>query len=356
MSQDFQLAWLCPHLQTEASIVLGAGRTNLITRSPINGVGALVVRANGMDVPPSGLSSKAFLESGLREPYLVNRGSSTVTITTQGATKTFQLAPGYHQTRTLADIINLEFRSNVLAANSNGYLTLTEQVEQGPFSRVRVTGTAAAALGFGNQWGSTGKMVVPPWGLASLDDGVGFFIKFTQPVRAGYKMGATYPVAPNLCLRCQATGLENDIRTGDRSSAIMVTDNNLLYQMCLKIILTDLRSNVYYPWYGSGIRKSVGTKAQSGSALAIQQSIRTALTNLQGLQSSQAKFQTVSPRERLFAIDKVVVTESDVDPTVYLVEVAVRSYSSDPVSITIVYAAPGTYALPGTNGLSLGTP
>jgi len=230
---------------------------------------------------------------------------------------------------------------------------LTEQNELGPFSNLRVTGTAASSLGFGYQWGASGQVVVPSWSLFGVEGG-GYCIKFSRQIRSGSIFRVTYPVAPTKCLRCGTTGIENDIRTGVRGDALMVSDNNLLYQMCLKVILTNLRSNIYYPWYGSNIKASVGTKAQSGSALAIQQSVRTALTNLQNLQSSQSAFQLVSPKERLFAIDRVQVTESEVDPTVFLVEVAVRSYSSDPVNITIVYAAPGTYALPGTNGLSMG--
>lgn len=353
MSQDFQLAWPCPHLQTEHDLSLQPDRMSLVTRTPINGIGAMVVRANGVDVPTNGISSRAFLQSGLREPYLVSRGNTDLTITTQSTTKFVNLTPGYVRVQDLISVLQRSLGSSVVVGNNNGFLTLTEQLELGPFSTLRVTGTAASSIGFGYQWGSAGQVVVPPWSLFGLGDG-GYQIRFSKPIRSGSIFSVTYPVAPTQCLRCRATGIENDVRTGVRGDARMVSDNNLLYQMCLKVILTNLRSNIYYPWYGSNIKASVGTKAQSGSALAIQQSVRTALSNLQNLQSAQSNFQLVSPKERLFAVDRVQVTESEVDPTVFLVDVAVRSYSSDPVSITIVYAAPGTYAIPGTNGLSLG--
>ena len=67
-----------------------------------------------------------------------------------------------------------------------------------------------------------------------------------------------------------------------------------------------------------------------------------------------ARYQALSAEERLYAIDYIYVTPSPIDPTVYRVEVGVRSYSSNPVSVTIVYSTSGAVALPGTNGLTLG--
>jgi phage baseplate assembly protein W len=247
-----------------------------------------------------------------------------------------------------------------MATAVEGSLVLQEQVEIGIFSKILVTGPAQSALGFTHQNGSTGKLVHPPWHLAARGDTLltgnqsGYFIQFASPVRGNYYYSVTYSVAPNLCLRCRGTEVENDYRFDSQNNPRLIEGYNLLYQSCLKILLTEIRSNPYAQWYGTQLSQAIGSKALSGASQALQQTVRTALSNLQNLQSAQAKYQRLTARERLMAVDVVEVTQSPVDPTVFLVEVAVRSYSNDPVNITIVYTAPGTFALPGTNSLSLG--
>lgn len=369
MSKEIQIGFLCPHIIGEEKVTLAADRMTLYTNKPISGVGALVLTANDKyNISPSvGVQSRARLKSARKEPYQITADARTLVIRSadQSATVTFPL--GYLSADRVVTAINTAFaalptQTTVVASNESGYVTLEELVELGPFSKVQLSGVACDVLGFSYQRGTTGRVVLPSWSLFSRSlvdtsggpSSEGYFIRFNAPIRGTYYFNVTYPVAPNQCLRCLTTEVENDYRFDSQNNPLTVEDNNLLYQSCLKIILTELRSNIYYPWYGANLASSIGTKALSGSQIAIQQAIRTALTNFQNLQASQANFQRVTAKERLYSIDRVVCTQSPVDQTVFLVDVQVRCYSNETVNITIVYTAPGAFALAGTNGLTLG--
>lgn len=369
MSAEIQLAFLCPHLIGEERVALSDDRMTLYTNKPISGLGSIVVTANDKYVVSSsvGVQSRARLKSSRKEPYLITPSTRTLVLRSADQRATLTLPTGYLSSERVVGLVNaavgvLSGTATLVAKTENGYLVFEETAELGIFSKVLVEGTAQIPLGFEYQNGSTGKVVLPTWSLFSRSlidtsggaSASGYFIRFNSPVRGTYYFSVSYPVAPNQCLRCLTTEVENDYRFDAYNNPLMVDGNNLLYQSCLKIILTELRSNIYYPWYGTNLISSIGTKALSGTTVAVQQAVRTALTNFQNLQAAQANFQRVTAAERLYSIDRVVCTPSPVDPTVYLVEVAVRSYSNDPVNITIVYTAPGTFALSGTNGLSLG--
>ena len=124
--------------------------------------------------------------------------------------------------------------------------------------------------------------------------------------------------------------------------------------MCLKAILTMRGSNPYHSGYGSRIMQRIGRKSMTAAAGAIRQDIIEALREVQGLQAGQRRFQQVTNRERLYRVEDVTVTPSGTDPTTVVVGVAVTNGSNRPVSLNIVYSAPGAVALAGSNGQSLG--
>ncbi len=370
MSRDIQLAFPCSHILGEERVTLDPDRRSLYTIKPINGTSLLKLVVNDTyEVPAfTGVVTSATLRSYRREPYRVTTATNSITVTTTTRTFTVSLPTGYLSNERLTSLFTAAQGSDVQVGASvgNGCFTLTDQKTMGLSSRMQVTGTALEPLGFDQQSGDKGKVVVPSWkvyarsaGLGSAQDIAeadprGYFIRFDAPVRQNYYYSVTYTVPPDQCLRCRGTEVENDYRFDTQGEAITVTDENLLYQSCLKVILTELGSNIYYPWYGSNLADLIGSKAIGGTASGIRQSVMNALTRFQNLQNAQAKFQRITAKERLFSVDGVVVTPSSEDPTVFLVEVNVRNFSSDPVVISIVYTAPGMFALPGTNNLSLG--
>lgn len=365
MSLDVQLAFLCPHLIGEERVALGSDRRTLYTSKPINGPSLLRVQANdGTDISPyTGLVTLASVKSYRREPYKITLATRTLVVVSQMGTATVTFPQGYLSAARVTDALNAGAGSLIVAAASTtGYVTITDKGNPGPASRVQLSGSALEPLGFDLQSGAKGRTVVPPWRLYSRNvvnpqdavDSLGYYVGFDAPVSQNPYFTVTYTVAPNLCLRCLTTEVENDYRFDAQGAALVVKDENLLYQSVLKYLLTDIKSNMYHPWYGSTLKSLIGTKVLSGAAAGIRQSVSTALSTFKALQDAQAKYQRITAKERLFSVDNIAVAQSPVDPTVFYVQVSVRNYANEPVDITIAYAAPGTFALPGTNQISLG--
>lgn len=367
MSYDIQLGWPCPHVIGEERVRLDTDRMTIRTNKPIAGPGILKLVANDkFEIAPSlGLQSSAVLTASKPQPYLVSPGSRDFIIQTQERHLSLELPIGYLTADQVAAQINAAVanpneRPFLIASVNNGVLSLRENLTLGSNSQVRVQGGAIGGVGFVDQVGAVGQVVLPPFHLFNRtlrsEDGLieeGYFLRFDRPVRANYNLSVTYQVFWNQCLRCRGTEVENDFRY-QQGHLALVRDDNLLYQSCLKILLTELKSNIYASWYGTPLMSMIGSKSSAATSMQIQQACRQALQNLQNLQNLQSKYQRITARERLYAVDHVGVQQAQDDPTVFLVDVQVRSYTFDPVQITIVYTAPGAYALKGTNRLSLG--
>lgn len=364
MSSDVQIAFNCPHLIGEERVALGGDRRSLYTAKPISGPSLVKVVANdGAEVSPfTGLVTLASVKSYRREPYKVTLANRTLAVRSQLGTATVTFPQGYLSAARVVETLTAGAGSLVTATSSTGYVTVTDKGDPGPASRVQLSESALEALGFDRQSGAKGRTVIPPWKLYSRNavnpedavDSLGYYIGFDAPVTQNPYFTVTYPVAPNLCLRCLTTEVENDYRFDAQGAALVVRDENLLYQSVLKYLLTEIKSNIYFPWYGSTLTTLIGTKVLGGTAAGIRQSVSNALTTFKALQDAQAKYQRITAKERLFAVDNIAVAQSTTDPTVFYVQVSVRNYASEAVSITIAYTAPGTFALPGTNQLSLG--
>ena len=374
MSLEIQLGHPCPHLIIEDPANVSSDGT-LATKAPVASADAVRVLANDRDyVPPAGLWSTARVVSSRRGPYRIVKcdaktrvGSDgdllTVTTTAGSATVTLPTGDAVTVERILRAI---RLATGVVEAESaDGALSLTDPGPSGPSSRVLVGGGATSALGF-VQRGARGVEIIPPWelvaepsvlpsefpiGLLSVPARRPRFVRLPQ---GSPTFKATYTTPPAWCPRCGGTYVENDYRFDVQGDEILIGDENLLYQSCLKAILTRLGSNPYHPSYGSAITTRIGSKAISAIAVRIREDVTTALTTVQNLQREQARYQLVSDRERLAAVIGVQVTPHPSDPTVFRVEVAVRNGSNRPVSIDIVFSVPGAVALAGTNGLALG--
>lgn len=364
MSRDVQIAFNCPHIIGEERVNLGTDRRTLYTSKPISGPSVVQVRANDDVIvsPFTGVVTTASLKSYRKEPYRVLLANRNLVIKAQGGIKTVQFPTGYLSAQQVVATIQQAAGTIVTSTNANGYVTITDKGDGGPASFVRLSGSATQPLGFDLQSGAKGQTVIPPWKLYSRNvvnpedtvDSLGYYIGFDQVVKQGVYFTVTYPVFPYHCLRCLTTEVENDYRFDAQGKPLMVEGYNLLYQACLKVLLTDLKSNIYFPWYGTTLRGLIGSKVVGGSVAGMRQAVSTALTMLQNLQTAQAKYQRVTAEERLFSVDNISVTPVPDDPTSFLISVDVRSYSSQSVNISIVYTAPGTFALPGTNNLALG--
>jgi hypothetical protein len=352
----------------EERVALSPDRRSLITRSPIAGAGLAQVLANNeYNVTPSkGLITSAVLSSGLSDPFTIIPGEQTLIIRSTIHEATITLPSGVVRVDDLLPSLNAaavipNSRPAWIATKVNNSISIRENLRLGSESQLKALGNATTALGLDQQFGATGRSVTPAWSLvrrtavgALPDMNMGYEIRFNAPVSPNYFWSVTYTTPWNMCPRCKGTEVENDYRFNSQGEALTVVDNNLLYQTVLKTVLTIRGSNIYFPWYGSNVSSSIGAKAIAGVSATIRESVQQALRNLQSLQTSQSNYQVVTPKERLYSVDNLSVTPATDDPTVFLIDLQVRSYSFDPVNITIVYTVPGAYALPGTNRLSLG--
>jgi len=373
MSIEFQLAWPCPHLAVEEVVPLAEDHRTLDTRQPIAAMGQVRILVNDeFFIPRQGVLSAAILSGSVSGPFDILPGTDTFTVETSAGTET--LTFGVKRiTRYTTDQVVQKMKAagweHVTATNERGYLVLVDPNQVGPAAFVKVSGSATAALGFGQpcqpgqpgqqsgrQRAAYGRVVYPGWDLYLREDTItNRAIQFRSRIKTNPVFKVTYSMPVQRCLRCQATFVENDFRFDATGSMIVIQNEDLLYQAALKILLTDRGSNTFFPWYGTTIRERIGSKALSGVASVLSEDVRKALSRMQALQTEQAKYQRVSFKERLHAVLAVNVKRHQQDPTTFLIEVRVQNASGQPIELNIVYTVPEVVALMGTNGLMLGT-
>ena len=369
MSREFQIAWPCDHRTVEESVQLGTDRRSLLTRQPIAGSGTVRVMVNDeLYVPTGGLFSAAQLYSTASGPFDLTEGDDTLTVETPVGSKTISFGVTGVARMTTDQVISYLKKNSFQVAiveNVNGHLVFSDGSKIGPDSYVKVSSRAAESLGFGssecnkgasNQRGARGIQLYPSWNLARRpDDLVNRFPVFDYPVKGNPLFKVSYTVIPERCLRCGGSWVENDYRYGTDGQSLMIENENLLYQSCLKMLLTDIGSNPYHTWYGTNIMSRIGAKAISGVSMLLSEDVRKALSKYQSLQVEQGKYQKVTLKEQLYSILNVQVAPHKQDPTTYLIDVTVQNASGKPVALSIVYTAPSAVSLMGSNGLMLGT-
>ena len=351
MSIEFQLAYTCPHQMVREPAELAADGKTLQTSQTC--VGGVEVYMNGTRIPNEGLHSKATLMSKEAGPYRIYPDARTFAITYEGMTKEVELDIGVHKCAKIAHTLNKLF-DGVDVSDKNGRLYFEDRLNVGAVSEIVLSGSALETTGFGSRRAARGKEVVPPWGLGLRDGYITvsypqFFSKPKQAKNARFEV--TYFTEAHRCRRCMATRVENDLRYDSDGLLDMVENEDHLYQACLKALLTHLGSNLEHKWYGSNIMKMIGKKANGGVSSIISQEIRRVLETHISLQEKQSKYQSVTMKERLYRVVRVNVQQHRTDKTVFMCEVVVQNYSGTPVSLSIVYTAPGAAGLVRKDGV-----
>lgn len=120
--------------------------------------------------------------------------------------------------------------------------------------------------------------------------------------------------------------VNGDLVIGSNGDFETVTGTEKLIQDILKMLLTPVGSNIFFPWYGSLLSSAmIGSPMddqfiETAATLQINNSLQT----LQSLQRDQlTSLQHVSASELLAAIKEVMVQRSIVDPTYYAISVKV---------------------------------
>lgn len=136
---------------------------------------------------------------------------------------------------------------------------------------------------------------------------------------------ASYNTFGSNCPKC-AGALYTDDFTDDGMGGIeTVGTTGILVQSVEKVVVTELHSNKYAAWVGTGLHNLIGSKISDFSVLSseIKNDVRTALLSLQRyqIQHMQAN-DLVDPSEVLGQIISIDATQNAADPTV--VELFVR--------------------------------
>jgi len=353
-------------LTVEEHVLLGPDRVSLQTTQPVGNATTVRVLANDDTwIPQSGLYAAAQLFSTLAGPFDLVEDEDTLTVETSRGTDSITFGVFGTQRFTTSQIIQSLLQKGftvALVEEANSHLVFTDTGTVGVDSFVRVYGTAASALGFGSdgissrQRGARGREIYPGWVLEKKALNSSFrFPQFVRPIKSHPNFKVTYAVPGKACKRCRGTFVENDTRFDGTGQGIFIRDENLLYQASLKIILTIQGSNPYHNWYGSHIQERIGSKAIGNVSALISEDIRRSLARLQDVQKSQAEYQQVTSKERLYAVTGVRTQAHAQDPTTFLVDVTVQNASNEPISLSIVFTVPEVVALMGSNGLFLGT-
>ena len=351
---------------------LGTDRRSLVTRQPVASGNHIRITVNDqLTVPREGLLSRAQLSGAVSGPFRIIKNENTVTVRNrnQGVTDLVLPIGTRVTTDAVAELFNRAFRSGqsaIVAQNLNGFLRFTDLLDQGTRSQVKIEGDATKQLGFTLQVRARGRTVYPTWvlaeresltvnpGLSSVRKVPARFPRFISTVKGNPVFKVSYTTYQQYCRRCQGFGIENDYLLQASGNPFTVVNEDLLNQDVLKILSTIRGSNAYHPEYGTTLLTRIGTKAIGSGVASINEDVVTALTVFQRLQDFAGKYQQITARQRLANVIAINTFPSEFDPTVFEVQVIASNASNVPVVVSTVYAAPGTAALAGTNGLSLG--
>lgn len=131
---------------------------------------------------------------------------------------------------------------------------------------------------------------------------------------------------------------DGDLVIGQNNDLDIVENTAKLIQDILKMIMTPLGSNPYFPWYGSPITRSLLGRAldQDFVANVATQQLRSSLERLASLQQSQfRRDQLVTASEQLAAIQHILVERNAVDPRFYTIFLTVLTKAFSRVDIPI---------------------
>jgi phage baseplate assembly protein W len=344
MSEDLQVAYACPHYIRYERVALQNG-TYIIPSSPINGIGLVEVRRDGVVLDSQGNTKEAVLTTPNVSPFRVKSNSNTLTIkTTEGYENTITLPSKIYNSQSLISEIQPMLGSILIREHTNKSLVFTDDRLGIGYT---LSGTLLKALGFDKQKQVVKtKKTTPSWGLTQRLNG--HDLKFDSPLEPEGLLEISYTTEKEYCRRCGSTGVENDVRWNEYGELKKIRDTDLLYQNIAKVLLTEVGSNPYHAWYGSNANRLIGQKNNAAIGVSLRLSVQQALDKFQKVQQSLKKVQDITPEERLISVQSVEVTQLNDNGTAVLCNVVVRSGANKSVSVNIVFSVPGAVSLDGS--------
>lgn len=338
MSQDIQVSHICPHYIRYEQYSL-KNETDIITRSPIKGLGLFDLRKDGVSIPPSGLMSSAEIIFPLNNPYRIVNPNYVFIY--KGLPYNLKLPLGILNQTAILNSLNAQLPSQVQASVFNQTILIKDNENIGLSSQLEIKGDLTK-LGFKyDSFKAQGKVLHSGWSLVKRNDFLGLMVKLNSPSKGIYEID--YTTEKSYCNRCASTGVENDFRYNEFGELSLLANENLLYQQVAKICLTRLNSNPYFAWYGSRAFDLIGQKQNENTKQLLSESVRDALSKFVNVQNQVATVQNLTLEERVLSIRSVNVDQ--ISNLSYLVTVSIVNRSNKEINVSIVFAVPGSYEL-----------
>lgn len=345
MSIDVQVAHACPH-HIRYELVSVLGEREIISISPISGMGLISLTSDGVEIPPEGLRAEGLIIFPKSAPYVVRAGQDTINISTSdGQQKTVTLSSKIYSQGEMVNALKGKLPEGMSVSAKGKNVSLSGN---GYFDSISLSGSGLKPLGFKSpKVVVKAKVLFPSWKLVKIAGSTGYKIQLSKNVSTESVLKLSYTTQKSYCRRCQGTGVENDIRFNDEGGVQMIGGYDLLYQRIAKALLTVRGSNPYHSFYGSTALSLIGQKVVSGARISLEDSVRDALDRLISIDRQQAAAQDMTPEERLLRVRSVSVSTIGNDETSFLVRVEVDSFSSRKVDVNVVFAVPGSIPLDG---------
>jgi len=138
--------------------------------------------------------------------------------------------------------------------------------------------------------------------------------KYTDPV-----YDVSYATTLKYCPKCVGTEYTDDIYTKRDGEFKTVTDEFMLAQQAEKHVVTDVESNKYHLWIGSGLRSLINTKVTDLDFITseVKKDIRSALNKMK---EAQLKHEQANPlvdsSEVMGNIKSIEVLQDAADPSI----------------------------------------
>lgn len=147
----------------------------------------------------------------------------------------------------------------------------------------------------------------------------------------------TYITFPTYCSKCNNLRVIDDTSFDVRGQLSTVRDEPLLMQNLEKWTITELRSNPFHAFIGTGLMQVIGQKIMDPDFLSsrISQEIMAALQRFEDMQGQyRLTGRPITNGETLETIENIEVRFDDADQTVLRADVTVTARSGKPLTFT----------------------
>jgi phage baseplate assembly protein W len=218
----------------------------------------------------------------------------------------------------------------ILVKEVNGFICITPT---GSVNYVVLSGDVAKDLGFISRKASLPVLVHPGY---SYQDGI---VTLRSPLLKDQFVTASYYCEETLCPRCKGSSVENDVSLDDLGDFEIVKDHDLLAQLVIKAVLTEIGSNVYHSWYGTSVSSLIGKTFNDDALSRVRTEVQDSIRRVQSQQTLQAKYQQVTLKERFGVLNSITLDR--LDYRTLKLEIAHTSASGEPIVITQTFSTVG---------------